>query len=103
MTPDDILRIARAVWPKGGTDIEQDEGAQRVIVDVGQGWIEFDPLNSNDDAFRVLAWLLKTGGFVDKSRVWHGSVSMEPIPYDGTEASLRHAITEAAKRVTEAA
>lgn len=105
MTPSDILRIARAI----GLQVN-DDGCVCVLMPDDE-WPEyvwrlvtFDPLNSNDDAFRMLAWILRQDicHEIDRERiiVWDSlGMELHRHEHDGTEAGLRRAITEAAGRV----
>ena len=115
MTPDDILRIARAVEPE--STWAQDAGDPSYIYDRRDG-TKYDPDNNSMQAFRVQCWLLKQKPFhhydgddrpswfeITSSGVYKmvhckgEHVAVQSWLHDGTEAGLRHAITEAAGRV----
>lgn len=101
MTPSDILRIARDVHPETDWSI-----GWPAAVFVVRGELEraFDPLNDSADAFAVLVWLLAQDTYNEVHDnhvlIWDMSVNHRfRINHDGTEAGLRRAIGEAAKRV----
>lgn len=97
-----MLRLARAVY---GADAAWRDGSEpRVYVRKDYGAIEiFDPANNYEQAWEVLAWLLRVNAAafdIDGHRV-HGYVGANPITckHNGTPSGIRAAVVEAAARV----
>ena len=92
-----LLALAIAINPVVVWTTEGD-----TVFDLREGTI-FDPANNIEQAWAVLAWLLRNRR-CDLSHnavtVWHSNdILICDIDYDGTEAGLRKAVTEAGMRV----
>lgn len=106
MKPADILRIARETHPVCNQFffIADDAVYWQPEEDLSaDDCTRFDPLNSSADTFAVMAWLLNQKRTVIECRAvccYHSNdIVICDVAHDGTEAGLRRALVEAAKRV----
>lgn len=84
----------------GAGHIEHGPGYSRVVEQVSESRTEvFDPVESDRDAMRVLAWLCNVGYAPEFSSKWVAVTMNSEELHDGTRAGLRSAITRAAVRV----
>lgn len=107
-----LLALARAVygeWAHVGPHYDIPANGPVVYTDIAvriatdNGIDPFDPANNIEQAWAVLAWLLRNRR-CDLSHnavtVWHSNdILICDIDYDGTASGLRKAVTEAGMRV----
>lgn len=95
----DLLRLARAVYPGRAYEVTTDlrYGFNGAYVS-GE---KFDPANNSEQFVEVMAWLLGQDSMnqVDWYGVDYLADGFRCIPHNGTPAGIRAAVVEAAVRV----